>query len=81
MLRFADLLEKHNDEVAAIETWDNGKTYEQAANVEIPMVVRVFRYYAGDYTIFEFTYVSCCYMIYIKLTLFTISDVFIRLGR
>ncbi|XP_057447484.1 benzaldehyde dehydrogenase, mitochondrial-like [Lotus japonicus] len=47
MLRFADLLEKHNDEVAAIETWDNGKTYEQAANVEIPMVVRVFRYYAG----------------------------------
>lgn len=47
MLRFADLLEKHNDEVAAIETWDSGKTYKQTANVEIPMVVRVFRYYAG----------------------------------
>ncbi|KAG4970853.1 hypothetical protein JHK85_037274 [Glycine max] len=47
ILRFADLLEKHNDEVAAIETWDSGKTYEQAANVEIPMVVRLFRYYAG----------------------------------
>ncbi|XP_059449147.1 benzaldehyde dehydrogenase, mitochondrial-like [Corylus avellana] len=47
LFRFADLLEKHNDEVAALETWDNGKPYEQAANVEIPMVIRLFRYYAG----------------------------------
>ncbi|XP_052191373.1 benzaldehyde dehydrogenase, mitochondrial-like [Diospyros lotus] len=47
MLRCADLLEKHNDEVATLETWDNGKPYEQAANAEIPMVVRLFRYYAG----------------------------------
>lgn len=47
MLRFADLLEKHNDEIAALETWDNGKPYEQAALVEVPMVVRLFRYYAG----------------------------------
>ncbi|XP_047170265.1 benzaldehyde dehydrogenase, mitochondrial-like isoform X1 [Vigna umbellata] len=47
IFRCADILEKHNDEVAAIETWDNGKPYEQAANVEIPMVVRLFRYYAG----------------------------------
>jgi acyl-CoA reductase-like NAD-dependent aldehyde dehydrogenase len=47
LFRFADLLEKHNDEVAALETWDNGKPYEQAANVEIPMVTRLFRYYAG----------------------------------
>lgn len=48
LLRFADLLEKHNDEVAALETWDNGKPYEQTAKIEIPMVVRVFRYYAGE---------------------------------
>ncbi|KAK4282440.1 hypothetical protein QN277_013818 [Acacia crassicarpa] len=47
ILRFADLLEKHNDEVAALETWNNGKPYEQAANVEVPMVTRIFRYYAG----------------------------------
>ncbi|XVE67953.1 hypothetical protein DITRI_Ditri09bG0029300 [Diplodiscus trichospermus] len=47
MLRFADLLEKHTEEIAALETWDNGKPYEQAANTEIPMVVRMFRYYAG----------------------------------
>ncbi|XP_065625548.1 benzaldehyde dehydrogenase, mitochondrial [Quercus suber] len=45
--RFADLLEKHRNEIAALETWDNGKPYEQAANVEIPLVIRNFRYYAG----------------------------------
>ncbi|XP_008781996.1 aldehyde dehydrogenase family 2 member B7, mitochondrial [Phoenix dactylifera] len=47
LLRFADLIEKHNDEIAALETWDNGKPYEQAANVEIPMFARLMRYYAG----------------------------------
>ncbi|KAL1818424.1 hypothetical protein DCAR_0414590 [Daucus carota subsp. sativus] len=47
LLRFADLLEKHNDDVAALEAWDSGKPYEQAANAEIPLVVRLFRYYAG----------------------------------
>ncbi|WMV17525.1 hypothetical protein MTR67_010910 [Solanum verrucosum] len=47
MLRFADLLERHSDELAALETWDNGKPYEQAANEEIPMLIRLFRYYAG----------------------------------
>ena len=47
ILRFADLLEQHTDEIAALETWDNGKPYEQAAKTEIPMTVRLFRYYAG----------------------------------
>ncbi|CAK8563055.1 unnamed protein product [Lathyrus sativus] len=47
LLRFADLVEKHNDEIAALETWNNGKLYNQAAKTEIPMVVRLFRYYAG----------------------------------
>ncbi|ONK69457.1 uncharacterized protein A4U43_C05F23080 [Asparagus officinalis] len=47
LLRFADLIEKHNDEIAALETWDNGKPYEQAAQVEIPMLTRFMRYYAG----------------------------------
>ncbi|KAH7570262.1 hypothetical protein ACOSP7_018299 [Xanthoceras sorbifolium] len=47
LLRFADLLEKHNDEIATLETWDNGKPYEQAARIEIPMVTRIIRYYAG----------------------------------
>ncbi|KAK2355728.1 aldehyde dehydrogenase family 2 member B4, mitochondrial [Trifolium repens] len=47
LLRFADLVEKHNDEIAALEAWNNGKLYEQAAKAELPMFVRLFRYYAG----------------------------------
>lgn len=47
MLRFADLIDKHNDELATLETWDNGKPYEQAAGVEVPMLSRLMRYYAG----------------------------------
>ena len=50
MLRFADLVEQHNDEIAALETWNNGKPYEQAAKAEIPMLARLFRYYAGEKT-------------------------------
>ncbi|KAF3607193.1 hypothetical protein DY000_02046313 [Brassica cretica] len=47
LLRFADLVDKHNDEIAAIETWDNGKPFEQSSKIEVPMLARVFRYYAG----------------------------------
>ncbi|XP_031405387.1 aldehyde dehydrogenase family 2 member B4, mitochondrial isoform X1 [Punica granatum] len=47
LLRFADLVEKHNDELAALETWNNGKPFEQSAKAEIPMLARLFRYYAG----------------------------------
>ncbi|KAL5064670.1 hypothetical protein RYX36_026407 [Vicia faba] len=47
LLRFADLVEKHNDEIAALESWNNGKLYDQAAKTEVPMFVRLFRYYAG----------------------------------
>jgi len=47
LLRFADLIEKHNDDIAALETWDNGKPYEQAAHIEVPMFARLMRYYAG----------------------------------
>ncbi|KAL5146301.1 Aldehyde dehydrogenase family 2 member B4, mitochondrial [Glycine soja] len=47
ILRFADLVEKHGDELAALETWNNGKPYEQSATAELPTFVRLFRYYAG----------------------------------
>ncbi|AQK55068.1 aldehyde dehydrogenase2 [Zea mays] len=47
LLRFADLIERHAEEVAALETWDNGKTLAQAAGAEVPMVARCVRYYAG----------------------------------
>ncbi|KAL5725195.1 aldehyde dehydrogenase (NAD(+)) [Ranunculus cassubicifolius] len=47
LLRFADLVEKNIDELAALETWDNGKPHEQAAKTEVPTLARLFRYYAG----------------------------------
>ncbi|KAK9675554.1 hypothetical protein RND81_11G014800 [Saponaria officinalis] len=47
LLKFADLVEKHNDVIAALETWDSGKPFEQSAKIEVPMFVHVFRYYAG----------------------------------
>lgn len=62
LLRFADLVEKHNDEIAALETWDNGKLYEQSAKIEVPMFVRLFRYYAGMFLQF-FLYDSFCHRV------------------
>ncbi|XP_028778339.1 aldehyde dehydrogenase family 2 member B4, mitochondrial [Neltuma alba] len=47
LLRFADLVEKHSNELAALETWNNGKTFEQSFKSELPMFVRLFHYYAG----------------------------------
>lgn len=49
MFRFADLIDKHNDELAALESWDNGKPFEQSAKIEVPMLSRVIRYYAGKF--------------------------------
>ncbi|KAK8636680.1 hypothetical protein V6N13_124421 [Hibiscus sabdariffa] len=47
LFRFADLIDEHTEELATLETWDNGKPYEQAAKVELPMISRLIRYYAG----------------------------------
>ncbi|XP_039032192.1 aldehyde dehydrogenase family 2 member B7, mitochondrial-like [Hibiscus syriacus] len=47
LFRFADLLDKHTEELSTLETWDNGKPYEQSAKIELPMISRVIRYYAG----------------------------------
>lgn len=55
LFRFADLVEKHNDEIATLETWDNGKPFEQAAKTEVPMIVRFFRYYAGMFIFYNTT--------------------------
>ena len=43
----ADLIEKNIDELAEIETLDNGKPIFESRYVDIPMVVDVLRYYAG----------------------------------
>ena len=45
--RLADLVEKNIDEMAELETLDNGKPIFESRYVDIPMVVDVLRYYAG----------------------------------
>jgi aldehyde dehydrogenase (NAD+) len=45
--RLADLVEKNLDELAELETLDNGKPIFESKFVDMPMVVDVLRYYAG----------------------------------
>ena len=45
--RLADLVEKHIDELAELETLDNGKPIFESRYVDVPMVIDVLRYYAG----------------------------------
>src|SRR5947209_15444562 len=45
--RLADLIEKNKDELAALESLDNGKPYTDARNIDLPLTVKCYRYYAG----------------------------------
>ncbi len=45
--RLADLVEKHLDEFAEIESVDNGKPYSVARVADVPLTVDMFRYMAG----------------------------------
>src|SRR5438045_5753014 len=45
--RIADLVEKNIDELAELETLDNGKPIFESRYVDMPMVADVLRYYAG----------------------------------
>ncbi len=45
--RFADLMETHKEELAQLETLDNGKPFRVAYNVEINVAIGQMRYYAG----------------------------------
>ena len=45
--RVADLVEQHIDELAELETLDNGKPIFESRYVDMPMVIDVLRYYAG----------------------------------
>jgi aldehyde dehydrogenase (NAD+) len=47
MFKFADLIEKHREVLATIETWDNGKPYTASLNDDLGEVIGVIRYYAG----------------------------------
>src|SRR5580698_187488 len=45
--RLADLIEKHADELAALESLDNGKPVAIAKAVDVAATVGCYRYYAG----------------------------------
>ncbi len=45
--RVADLMEEHLDELAALESLDNGKPYSIAKAADLPLSIACYRYYAG----------------------------------
>lgn len=47
LLRAAELLEQHKEELAAIESLENGKTYREALRGDVNPAIDCFRYYAG----------------------------------
>jgi aldehyde dehydrogenase (NAD+) len=45
--RLADLIEEEIDELAALETLDNGKPISESRHADLPLVLDCLRYYAG----------------------------------
>jgi aldehyde dehydrogenase (NAD+) len=45
--KLADLIEGHIDELAELETLDNGKPISESRNGDLPLVIDCLRYYAG----------------------------------
>jgi aldehyde dehydrogenase (NAD+) len=47
MYKLADLMEAHKDDLAQLETLDNGKPIRETMNADIPLAIEHMRYYAG----------------------------------
>jgi acyl-CoA reductase-like NAD-dependent aldehyde dehydrogenase len=47
LFRIADAIDAHADELAELESLDNGKPLSQARAIDIPAAAETFRYYAG----------------------------------
>ena len=47
LYRLADRIEEEIDELAALESLDNGKPYSDARAADLPLVIDCLRYYAG----------------------------------
>ena len=47
MNKLADAIEARSDELAALESLDNGKPVKDAKAADLPLTVKCFRYYAG----------------------------------
>ncbi|MFO7262710.1 MAG: betaine-aldehyde dehydrogenase [Bacillaceae bacterium G1] len=47
LYKLADVIEQHAEELAILESLDNGKPIRDARRIDIPAAIRHFRYYAG----------------------------------
>lgn len=47
MYKLADLIEQNKNEIADLESQDNGKPVWFSRDIDIALAVRVYRYYAG----------------------------------
>jgi aldehyde dehydrogenase (NAD+) len=47
LYKLADLIEAHAEELARLETLDNGKTLAEATTIDLPLTIACYRYYAG----------------------------------
>jgi aldehyde dehydrogenase (NAD+) len=47
LLGLAELMEKHAEELARLETLDNGKPLSVSRTVDLPLAIACYRYYAG----------------------------------
>ena len=47
MYKLADLMEEHKEELAQLETLDNGKPIRETMAADIPLAIEHMRYYAG----------------------------------
>ncbi|MGW4319706.1 acetaldehyde dehydrogenase ExaC [Streptomyces sp. NPDC004684] len=45
--RIADRIEENLEKIAVAETWENGKPVRETLNVDIPLAIDHFRYFAG----------------------------------
>eukprot|EP00842_Homolaphlyctis_polyrhiza_P002894 jgi/Hompol1/3605/HPOL_003298-RA len=45
--KLAGLIERDLDSIAALEAWDNGKHFNEARTIDLPMVIANLRYFAG----------------------------------
>jgi aldehyde dehydrogenase (NAD+) len=47
LYKLADAIEAHKEELAALETLDNGKPLRDSLAADLPLTVKTYRYYAG----------------------------------
>ena len=47
LYKLADLIERDREYLARLETFDNGKPYSDSYNIDLNLVIKCYRYYAG----------------------------------